>query len=63
MRQVIGAGALGRPRGIGWGGRRGGSGWGIYVNPWLIHVSVWQTPLQYCKLISLPLININGKNK
>ena len=33
--------ALGRPRGIGWRGRwEGGSGWGIHVNPWLIHVSV-----------------------
>ena len=51
------AGALGRPRGIGWGGRReGGSGWGTHVNPWLIHVNVWQKPLQYCKVISLQLI-------
>ena len=34
-------GALGRPRGIGWRGRwEGGSGWGIHVNPWLIHVNV-----------------------
>ena len=33
-------GALGRPRGIGWRGRwEGGSGWGIHVNPWLIHVN------------------------
>ena len=32
----------GRPRGMGWGGRReGGSGWGTHVNPWLIHVNVW----------------------
>ena len=32
MRQVLGAGALGRPRGIGWRGRwEGGSGWGINV--------------------------------
>ena len=23
--------------------------------PWLIHVSVWQKPLQYCKVISLQL--------
>ena len=23
-------------------GGRGGSGWGIHVNPWLIRVSVWQ---------------------
>ena len=35
--------ALGRPRGMGWRGRQeGGSGWGTHVNPWLIHVSVWQ---------------------
>ena len=52
MRQVLGAGALGRPRGM---------GWGIHVNPWLIHVNVWQKPLQYCKVISLQLIKINGK--
>ena len=62
VRQVLGPGALGRPRGIGWRGRwEGGSGWGIHVNPWLIHVSVWQKPLQYCKVISLQLIKINGK--
>ena len=36
----------------------GGSGWGTHVNPWLIHVNVWQKPLQYCKLISLQLIKI-----
>ena len=41
MSQVLGAGALGRPRGIGWRGRlEGGSGWGAHVNPWLIHVNV-----------------------
>ena len=48
MRQVLGAGALGRPRGL---------GWETHVNPWLIHVNVWQKPLQYCKVISLQLIN------
>ena len=64
MGQVLRAGALGRPRGMGWGGRReGGSGWGTHVNPWLIHVNVWQKPLQYCYVISLQLIRINGKNK
>ena len=64
MRQVLGPGALGRPRGMGWGGRReGGSGWGTHVNPWLIHVNVWQKPLQYCKVIRLQLIKINGKKK
>ena len=64
MRQVLRAGALGRPRGMGWGGRwEGGSGWGMHVNPWLIHVNVWPKPLQYCKIISLQLIKINEKNK
>ena len=32
-----------------------------HVNPWLIHVNVWQKPLQYCKVISLQQIKINGK--
>ena len=64
MRQVLRAGALGRPRGIGWRGRlEVGLGWGIHVNPWLIHVHVWQKPLQYCKVVSLQLIKINGKKK
>ena len=63
MRQVLGPGALGRPRGMGWGGRReGGSGRGARVNPWLIHVNVWQKPLQYCKVISLQLINRKNKS-
>ena len=37
----------------------GGLGQGIHVNPWLIHVNVWQKPLQYCKVISLKLIKTN----
>ena len=37
-------------------------GWGTHVNLWLIHVNVWQKPLQYCKVISLQ-IKINEKNK
>ena len=41
----------------------GGSGWGTHVNPWLIHVNVWQKPLQYCKVISLQLIKINEKKR
>ena len=50
-------GALGRHRRMGRGGRwKGGSRWGTHVNPWLIHVSVWQKQLQYCKVISLQLI-------
>ena len=64
MSQVLGPGALGRPRGIRWRGRwEGWSGWGIHVTPWLIHVNVWQKPLQYCKVISLQLIKINEKKK
>ena len=35
--------------------------WGTHVNPWLIHVNVWQKALQYCKVISLQLIKINEK--
>ena len=62
MRQVLRAGAPGRPSGMGWGGRwEGYSGCGTHVNPWLIHVNVWQKSLQYCKVISLQLIKINGK--
>ena len=64
MRQVLGAGALGRPREKVWGGRwEGGSGCEIHVNPWLIHVNAWPKPLQYCKLTSLQLIKINGKKR
>ena len=50
MRQALGPGALGRPRGSGWRGRwEGGSGWGTHVNPWLFHFNVWQNPLQIKK--------------
>ena len=46
------------------GGLMGGLGWGTHVNPWLIHVNVWQKPLQYYTVISLQLIKINeNKNK
>ena len=50
MRQVLRAGALGRPRGMGWGGRwKWGSGWGTHVNPWLFYYNVWQNSLQIKK--------------
>ena len=50
MRQVLGPGALGRPRGRGWRGRwEGGSGWGTHVNPWLFHFNVLQNPLKIKK--------------
>ena len=41
----------------------GGSGWETHVHPWLIHVNVWQNPLQYCIVIRLQLKQINLKNK
>ena len=47
---------MGREEGV-------GIGMGLHVNPWLIHFNVWQKPLQYCKVISLQLIKINGKNE
>jgi len=28
---------------------------GEHINPWLIHVNVWQEPPQYCEVISLQL--------
>ena len=37
------ASALGRPRGMVWGGRREeGSGWGTHVYLWRIHFDIWQ---------------------
>ena len=40
---MTGAGALGRPRGMEWGGRREeGSGWGTQVYLWRIHFDIWQ---------------------
>ena len=40
---MLGAGALGRPRGKVWGGRREeGSGWGTHVYLWQIHFNIWQ---------------------
>ena len=56
----LGAGALGWPWGKELGGRwKGDSGWGTHVYPWLIHVNIWQKPLQYCKIISLQLKQID----
>jgi len=40
---MLGAGALGRPRGRVWGGRREeGSGWGTQVYLWWIHFNISQ---------------------
>ena len=64
MRQGARGWCTGMTRGVGWGGRwQGGSGWGTHVHPWLIHVNVWQKPLQYCKVISLQLNTFILKKK
>ena len=41
-----------------WDGEGGGWGFwekGPHVHPWLIHVTVWQKPPQYCKVITFQL--------
>ena len=44
---MLGAGALGRPRGMVLGGRREeGTGWGTRVYLWQIHVDIWQNLLK-----------------
>ena len=47
---MLGAGALGRPRGMVWGGRREeGSGWGTHVCLWRIHFNIWQNQYNIVK--------------
>ena len=48
---MLGAGALGQPRGMVRGGRREeGSGWGTCVYLWQIHVDIWQNQYNIVKL-------------
>ena len=48
---MLGAGALGRPRGMARGGRREeGSGWGTRVYLWWIHIDIWQNQYNIVKL-------------
>src|SRR5574340_121306 len=48
---MLGPDALGRPRGMVWGGRREeGSGWGTRVYLWHIHVDIWQNQYNNVKL-------------
>ena len=48
---MLGAGALGRPRGMVRGGRREeGSGWGTRVYLWRIHVDIWLNQSNIVKL-------------
>ena len=47
---MLGAGALGRPRVMVWGGRRKeGSGWGTHVYLWWIHFDIWQNEYNIVK--------------
>ena len=47
---MLGAGALGRPRGMVQGGRwEEGSGWGTRVYLWQIHADVWQNQYNIVK--------------
>ena len=48
---MLGAGTLGRPRGMVQGGRREeGSGWRTRVYLWRIHVDIWQNQYNIVKL-------------
>ena len=59
---MLGAGALGQPRGRGWGGRREkGSGWGTHVYLWQIHFDMWQNQYNIVKLNKIKLKK--NKNK
>ena len=65
---MLGAGALGWPRGVVRGGRREeGSGWGTHVYLWQIHVDTWQNQYNIVKLKNKIIKKINkvltGKKK
>ena len=54
---MLGAGALGRPRGMVWGGRREeGLGWGAHVYLWWIHLDIWQNQYNIVKLKNKPTV-------
>ena len=61
---MLGAGALGRPRGMEWGERREeGSGWGTHVYLRRIHFDIWQNEYNFVKFknkIKLKKIFIGG---
>ena len=59
---MLGAGALGQPRGMVQGGRREeDSGWGKSVYLWRIHVDIWQNQYNIVKLKNK--IKLKNKNK
>ena len=58
---MLGAGALGRPRGMVWGGRREeGSGWGTHIYLWQIHFDIWQNQYNIIKLNKIKLKKKKG---
>ena len=61
---MLGAGALGQPRGIVWGGRREeGTGSGTHVYLWQIHFDIWQNQYNIVKLNKIKLKNNNNISK
>ena len=60
---MLGAGALGRPRGMVWGGRKEeGSGWGTHVYLWQIPFDIRQNQYKVEKLNKIKLKNNNKIN-
>ena len=61
---MLGAGALGRPRGMVWGGRtEEGSGWGTPVYLWQIHFNIWQNQYNIVKFKNKIKFKKKKKNK
>ena len=57
---MLGAGALGLPRGMVRGERREeGSGWGTRVYLWHIHVDIWQNQYNIVKFKNKKILKIN----
>ena len=57
---MLGAGALGRPRGMVWGVRREeGPGWGTHVYLWQSHCDIWQNQYNIVKLNKIKLKKIS----
>ena len=64
MRQALGPGALGRPRGSGWRGRwEGGSGWGTHVNPWLFHSNETKSTTIKIKINKVKIFIFKGSSQ
>ena len=60
---MLGAGALGRPRGMVWGGRREeGSGWRTHVYLWWIHFDIWQNQYNIVKFKNKKKLKKKKKN-